>query len=794
MLLTAHEVLQQVAHGLPRTLIRQVWQDAELMLPAQATPFAIEETLLQAALQNQRDDPDYGILARNILLRRIYREALSEAQPSREQYQQGFIDYIQDGVQRGLIDARLLQLNLAQVAQALQPERDHLLQYLGLATLYDRYLVRDLHANRVLELPQYLFMRVALGVSLSEAEPEHWAQTFYHQMSQLRYLPGTPTLFNSGTPHHQLSSCYLADVEDDLEHILESAHTFGLLAKYAGGVGISVSKLRAMGSPVKGVNGRSSGVIPFINMYDALFKAIDQGGRRRGTLAVYIEPWHLEIEPFLDLKRNSGDHYRRAHAIDTVLWIPDEFMRRVELDQDWTLFDPALVPELTELYADDFVAAYQAYEAISSTFPSHSYRVVRARELFHQMLATLQETSHPWITFKDASNLRSPNRHVGVVHSSNLCTEIMLPTDRDHIAVCNLASINLAQHMQHGQLDWDLLAQSVTTAIRQLDNVIDLNFYPSPKAKRSNQRIRPIGLGVMGFTELTQHLRLPYGSSAALQLSSDIMAFMNYYASQTSAQLAQEKGIYPAFVGSSWANGQITSDSIQYLHPQTEAIPESQLALDWAGLRQRVQQGMRNSVTQAIAPTATIGLIAGTTPSLDPHYANIYARNTLSGKFLEMNTLLVQDLKRLGLWEALRDDLIRERGDLSRLDVPQELKDLYQTAFQIEPQAYLEVAARAQRYVDMGISRNLYLRTRDVHEMRDVYLTAWKMGLKSTYYLFVEQRMTTEQSTVRVNKSKTRPKWAALVHSEANPAIETQAEPTEDVLVCSLDSGCESCQ
>ncbi|MBB6099856.1 ribonucleoside-diphosphate reductase alpha chain [Deinobacterium chartae] len=773
-----------------KTVLRQA---AAPLLTAPMSEADLEETLLQTALDLQRDEPDYGAVARDLLLRRLRREALSQPQPDETRYRQGFLEYIRVGVERGLIDPRLQALDLEAAARALVPARDRLIPYLGLATLADRYLVRDLHENRILELPQYLMMRVALGVSLSEHEPLRWALSFYERMSTLRYLPGTPTLFNAGTPHHQLSSCYLSDVEDSLEHIMSSSADFAQLAKYAGGVGASVTKLRAMGSPVRGVNGRSSGIIPFVHMLDAQFKAIDQGGRRRGTLAVYLEPWHLEVEEFLELRRNSGDPYRRAHSIDPVLWVPDLFMRRVEADLEWTLFDPALAPELTELYGSAFDARYSELEAQAQAgkLRAGGYRTLRARELFHRILAALQETAHPWITFKDAGNLRSSNAHVGVIHSSNLCTEIFLPTDRDHIAVCNLASVNLARHLEGDRIDWAELERSVRLAVRQLDNVIDLNFYPSPRAARSNARIRPIGLGVMGFTELTQRLRLPYGSAAARTLASELFAFLNYHATDESANLAREKGSYPAFEGSTWSRGHLTADTLTDLNLErgfAAEVSPAPGALDWSGLRRKVTGGMRNSVTSAVAPTATIGLIAGTTPSLDPHYANVYARNTLSGKFLEFNAQLVTDLKRLGRWEELREALIAARGDVAALDLPEELKELYQTAFQIEPDAYLDVAARAQVYIDMGISRNLYLTTRDVNALREVYLSAWKRGLKSTYYLFVEQRMTTEQSTVAVNKRHQRARWV-LEAEQQDPQV------TDSAPACSLDDpSCESCQ
>lgn len=784
-------LITRLTTSLPRQYAATLLNDAKPLLIPSADERHLEETLLHVALANQRDDPEYGAVARDLLLRRIYRDALASPTPTLQAYRAAFATYLEQGVEQGLLDVRLLAF--AEAAAWLEPERDRSIKYLGLATLADRYLIKEVESAQLIETPQFLFMRVALGTALAEGEPLEWAVRFYERMSTLRYLPGTPTLFNAGTPHHQLSSCYVYDIHDDLTHILETTRDFGLLAKYAGGVGTSVAKLRAMGSPVRGVSGRSSGLIPFINMYDALFKAIDQGGRRRGTLAVYLEPWHLELSEFLDLRRNSGDHYRRAHSIDTVLWISDEFMRRVEADEAWTLFDPAVAEDLTELYGDVFAERYGELErrAQEGALPERSFRVVRARETMNQILAALQETSHPWITFKDAFNARSPNKQVGVIHSSNLCTEIGLPTDKDHIAVCNLASINLAKHVTDGELDWRELEISVRLAVRQLDNVIDVNFYPSDKAARSNHYIRPVGLGVMGFAEFTQTLGVAYGSAKARQLTSDVFAFMNYHATDESANLAQEKGSYPAFEGSTWSHGQLTADTLADADDERGFVAKaecSSLPLDWPALREKVERGMRNSVVSAVAPTATIGLIAGTSPSLDPYFANVFARNTLSGKFLEFNPGLVRDLKTRGLWDEVKDQLIAERGDLTFLNVPQELKDLYQTAFRIEPDAYLDIAARAQVYVDQGISRNMYLTTRNVGEMREVYLSAWKRGLKSTYYLFMQPRMSAEQSTVAVNKTKKKPKWVGLLHQPAEPASLSEAD------TCSLDEGCDSCQ
>jgi ribonucleoside-diphosphate reductase alpha chain len=791
----AVQMVQRAAHGLPEEFARQVLQD---MMPGSggAPAEELEEAAIQAALQNQRDDPDYGRIAAGVLLQRIYRHATGTRTPSEHEYRAAFCRYICSGVDRGVLDPRLLHFDLETLAAALVPERDRLLDYLGLATLADRYLVRDLDEDRLLETPQMLWMRVAMGVSLLEPDPTAAAVRFYHMMSTLRYLPSTPTLFNSGTPHCQLSSCYLSDVQDSLDHILESAWEFGRLAKYAGGIGASITKLRALGSPVRGVNGRSSGLVPFANLYDALIKAIDQGGRRRGTLALYLEPWHLEIEAFLDLKQNSGDHYRRTPSLNTVLWIPDEFMYRVEAGADWYLFDPAYTPDLPELYGRAFSRRYSEYilQAESGQLPASAWRKMSARELLRRILVSLQETSHPWLTFKDAGNVRSQLKNCGVIHSSNLCTEIFLPTDPQNIAVCNLASIVLPRHLRGRRIDWDLLAESVHMAIRHLDNVIDVNFYPVEKARCSNLANRPVGLGLMGFTELCQQLGYPYDSPEAAELADQVVEFISFHAIRASAQLARERGPYPTFQGSAWSQGRVPIDSIAELEAERgRPVQVDRTArLDWDSVRNEVRGGMRNSTVMAIAPTSSIGLIAGTTPSLDPHFANVYARSTLSGKFLTFNPQLVEDLKALGLWEAVRDELIAARGDIQGIAaIPDELKRLYRTAFQIRPEAYLEVAARAQKWVDMGISRNLYLTTRNLDETAAVYLDAWRRGLKSTYYLFVQPQMHAEQSTVVVNKARRRPTWAVRLEAELLQAgAAGQACPTDPT----LRAQCESCQ
>lgn len=736
--------------------------------------------LIDLAVENSVWDPAYGRAAARLFLLKVYREVCDGRVFDYESY---FPNYIREGVRVGILDPRLLEFDLEFLGKNLRPERDLLLPYIGLYTLYDRYLVREPESGRLLEAPQALWMRVAMGLALNEPrEARHrWALRFYDLMSSLRYLPSTPTLFNAGTPHHQLASCYLYDVQDSLEHILTSAFEFGMLAKYAGGIGTSVSKLRALGAPVRGINGKSGGLIPFLHMYDALIKSISQGGRRRGTLCVYLEPWHLEIEAFLDLKRGFGDPYLRTPSLNTALWVPDEFMRRVRADADWYLFDPLYAGELTEAYGPEFGRRYQALvdRALAGQLPARAFRRVRARELYAKILAALIETGHPWLTFKDAANVRSMLKGAGVIHSGNLCTEVFLPTSPDEIAVCNLASVNLARHLEAGKVAWEKLKETVKVAVRGLDNVIDLNLYPSARAAKSNLANRPVGLGLMGFAELLARLGLAYDEPAAADLLDQLVEFVSYEAILESHRLAEERGPFPNFARSEWARGRVPIDTLADLAAGRglQVKVDRSARLDWDSVRGAVRLGMRNGTVLAIAPTATIALIAGTSPSLDPYYSNIFARQTLSGKFLEVNPVLFEELKSLGLWEQAREALVESQGDVRALTwLPPEIWRRYPTAYQLSPGAYLEAAARAQKWVDLGVSRSLFFEDATPANLAQVYLEAWERGLKGTYYCFVNPRMRPEPATVRVNKALARPRWVLKAEAEA----------------CALE--CESCQ
>lgn len=774
------------AAGLPEPLVQQAWEEARAHGLEALEPSTALEGLILLATARIVEDPLWERAAAAWMRRRIALEATGAEAPDSVR---AFPAYIRKGVERGALHPDLLTFDLERLAGALRPERDALLPYIGLATLYDRYLVRDPETRQVLETPQFMWMRVAMGLALQEPEKEAWALRFYEAISTLRFLPSTPTLFNSGTPHHQLASCYLYEIHDSLDHILDAASTFGMLAKYAGGIGAAVTRIRALGAPVRGINGTSGGLIPFLHLYDSLIHAINQGGRRRGTMAAYLEPWHLEVEAFLDLRRNVGDPYLRTPSLDTALWIPDEFMRRVEADADWYLFDPLYVGDLVDLYGEAFRQRYQGYieAAERGALPRRAWRKVRARALYAKILAALVETGHPWLTFKDSSNIRSMLREIGVIHSLNLCTEVALPTNVDEIAVCNLASVNLIRHLgRDGELDEAALARTVRTAMRALDNVIDLNLYPSERARRSNLLNRPVGLGLMGFAEWIARLGLSMNDPEAAERADRVVEAIAYEAIAASVALARERGPFPRFDRSEWAKGRLPFDTLEDLERARGApLPVDRgRRRDWEELRAAVRQGIRNGAVMAIAPTATIALIAGTSPSLEPYYSNLFTRTTLSGRFIEFNPVLVKTLKEMGLWEQVRERLVETQGDLAPIaEIPEPVRRRFPTAFQIRPEALLEITARAQKWVDMGISRNLYLVVERPDELAEIYLQAWRMGLKATYYAYIAPRMRPEPATLRVNKAAQRPGWVV--------AAEGQLQAGD---LCSPDGLCEACQ
>lgn len=649
-----------------------------------------------------------------------------------------FPKFIELGVNFGLLDPRLSTFDYSYLAKSLVPERDELFGYMGIQTLYDRYFLHI--KKRRIELPQLFFMRVAMGLAINETNKEDKAIEFYNLLSCFDFMSSTPTLFNSGTIRPQLSSCFLTTINDDLEDIFQSIKENALLQKYAGGIGNDWTPVRALGSPIKGTNGQSQGVIPFMKVANDTALAVNQGGKRKGAVCAYLEIWHLDIEDFLDLRKNTGDDRRRTHDMNTAAWVPDLFMKRVLENGDWTLFSPNDVPELHEKFGLEFEKAYTHYEAKTLTGEIILFKKVPAVQLWRKMLTMLFETGHPWITFKDACNLRSPQQHVGVIHSSNLCTEITLNTSKDEIAVCNLGSINLSAHLVDGELDQKKLSQTITTALRMLDNVIDINYYNSPKASHSNLQHRPIGIGIMGFADCLYKLGIPYASHKAVEFADRSMEIICYYAYWASTELAKERGPYSTFSGSLWDRGILPLDSLELLFTGRGGFLEvdQSSCLDWDALKAQIAKyGMRNSNCVSLAPTATISNIIGVSQGIEPAYQNLYVKSNMSGEFTVVNEYLVNDLKKLNLWdEAMVADLKYFDGSVAQIDrVPDLLKQLYATAFEIDPIWLIEAASRRQKWIDQAQSLNLYLDTPSGKKMDEIYKLAWLRGLKTTYYL-----------------------------------------------------------
>jgi ribonucleoside-diphosphate reductase alpha chain len=761
------------------------------------------QALILAARSRMEMEPAYTFVAARSLLLTLYREVLGQEIHSGLKETAAlsvnyFPTYITRGIEAGLLDERLLAFDLPTLAKALQPARDLLFTYPGLQTLADRYLLQ--HGKHHFELPQLLWMRVSMGLALNESNKEQSAIEFYELISQFLFTPATPTLFNAGTRHPQLSSCYLTTVEDDLAHIFKCIQDNALLSKWAGGLGNDWSGIRALGAHIQGTNGNSQGVIPFLKVANDTAVAVNQGGKRKGAVCAYLENWHLDIEDFLDLRRNTGDERRRTHDLHTACWISDEFMRRVQQGEDWTLFSPDEVPDLHDLYGQAFAQRYRIYEEMADAGKIRQFKRLPALDLWRKMLTRLFETGHPWLTWKDPANIRSTQDHAGIIHSSNLCTEILLNTSADETAVCNLGSLNLPAHLAHGQLDEARLQASIRTAVRMLDNVIDINYYPTGEAHQANTRHRPIGLGIMGFQDALFQLGISYASEAAVEFSDRSMEAIAYYAILASSELAAERGPYPSYVGSKWQRGLLPLESIELLEAERgEAVEMDRTSTrDWQSARTAIQQhGMRNSNVLAIAPTATISTIAGVSQSIEPTYKNLYAKSNLSGDFTALNAFLVNDLKAAGLWNVeMLEALKYYDGSLQELPMlPDDLKQRYLTAFEIEPSWLIECASRRQKWLDMGQSLNLYLAEPGGKKLHDLYLRAWKKGLKTTYYLRTLAATQVEKSTVDINRWGMQPRW--MKQNSPSSAIqvtrETRQQPT-DALACSLTDDCEACQ
>ncbi|MFO1396705.1 MAG: ribonucleoside-diphosphate reductase subunit alpha [Burkholderiales bacterium] len=752
-------------------------------------------------------DPAYSYVTARLLLDSLRFEALGEEATQEEmaaKYPEYFPRFVKHGVKIGLLNEALLQFDMEKLGAALKPERDLQFGYLGLQTLYDRYFLVDQYVGgRRFELPQCFFMRVAMGLALNEVDREARAIEFYNVLSTFDFMSSTPTLFNSGTHRSQLSSCYLTTVSDDLDGIYEAIKENALLSKFAGGLGNDWTNVRAMGSHIKGTNGKSQGVVPFLKVVNDTAVAVNQGGKRKGAVCTYLESWHLDIEEFLELRKNTGDDRRRTHDMNTANWIPDLFMKRVVEGGDWTLFSPSDVPDLHDKWGHAFEEAYKRYEEKVARGELKLYKKIPAVQLWRKMLSMLFETGHPWITFKDACNVRSPQQHMGTVHSSNLCTEITLNTSETEIAVCNLGSVNMLAHMKQVDGGWALdhekLSRTISTAMRMLDNVIDINYYAVKKARDSNMKHRPVGLGIMGFQDCLHLMRTAYASPAAVEFADRSMEAVCYYAYWASTELAAERGRYSSYKGSLWDRGILPQDTLKLLKDERGGYVEidESSAMDWSALRDRIREhGMRNSNCVAIAPTATISNIIGVAASIEPEYQNIYVKSNLSGEFTVVNEQLVRDLKEIGQWdEVMVADLKYFDGSLAKIDrVPAEMRELYATAFEVETKWIVEAGARRQKWIDQAQSLNIYMAGASGKKLDETYKLAWVRGLKTTYYLRTLAATSAEKSTGRggeLNAVSSSIESGGAAAMQGKPAVQDEVAPK----FCAIDDPtCEACQ
>ena len=789
-----YTMVAEACEGLQDVSIDEIIEEAKKNLYDGVSMSDVRPSLVMTARTLVEKEPNYTFVTARILLDNLRTEALTFLDVRKEAtqaemenlYPEALETFIKKGIENEILDPELQTFDIKRLGEALKPERDKNFTYLGLQTLYDRYFI---HKNNIrYELPQVFFMRVAMGLSLNEEKREKRAIEFYNLLSKFDYMSSTPTLFNSGTIHSQLSSCYLTTVPDDLYGIYGAMQDNAMLSKWAGGLGNDWTPVRGLGSHIKGTNGKSQGVVPFLKVVNDTAVAVNQGGKRKGAVCSYLETWHIDIEEFLELRKNTGDDRRRTHDMNTANWVPDLFMKRVSEGKPWTLFTPSDTPDLHDLYGKAFEERYQYYEGLTQTGEMDFYKKVDAAELWKKMLSMLFETGHPWITFKDACNLRSPQQHIGVIHSSNLCTEITLNTSQDEIAVCNLGSVNLTHHLKEGKLDLEKLEQTINTAIRMLDNVININYYAVQAAENSNKKHRPIGLGIMGFHDTLYMLKMPYSSDEAIEFADRSMETVSYFAIKASSNLAKERGSYSSYEGSLWSKGILPIDSVSHLREdrgeEYTAIDRS-TTLDWDSLRELVlEQGMRNSNVMAIAPTATIANITGVSQSIEPTYQNLYVKSNLSGEFTVTNLHLVNALKELGLWDSVMiNDLKYYDGSLKEIPrVPDDIKTIYATAFEVEPRWLIEAASRRQKWIDQSQSLNLYIDEPNGKKLDVMYRMAWLKGLKTTYYLRSRGATTIEKSTITTG--------------ELNAVTASQEPEAEDMPEAGFtsDPDCEACQ
>ena len=786
-------IAKEACNGLEGTDSEKIISEANKNLYEGAPEHEVKEALVLSARSLVEVEPNYTFATARILLDSLRSEALSFLEITENAtheemsalYPEALNAFVKKGIELELLNPELANYDLDLLGKAMIPDNDLLFSYLGIQTLYDRYFI---HSNEIrFELPQVFFMRVAMGLALNEENREQRALEFYELLSSFDYMSSTPTLFNAGTMHSQLSSCYLTTVPDDLHGIYGALQDNAMLSKWAGGLGNDWTPVRGMGAHIKGTNGKSQGVVPFLKVVNDTAVAVNQGGKRKGAVCAYLETWHLDIEEFVELRKNTGDDRRRTHDMNTANWVPDLFMERVFEGKKWTLFTPNETPELHDLSGEAFREKYEEYEKLAQEGKLKAYKEVEAEELWRKILSMLFETGHPWITFKDACNLRSPQQHTGVIHSSNLCTEITLNTSNDEIAVCNLGSINIPNHLDaEGNLNKEKLEKNVTTAIRMLDNVIDINYYAVPQAENSNFKHRPIGMGIMGFQDALYIKKIPYASEAAVDFADESMELVSYMAINASSDLAKERGSYSSYEGSLWSQGILPLDSIEILEKQRgkDYIEvDKTTRLDWDALREKVKtQGMRNSNTMAIAPTATIANITGLTQSIEPTYSNLFVKSNLSGEFTVINMHLVAALKEIDMWdEVMVYDLKNLNGSLESIArVPEDIKKLFATSFEVEPKWLIEAASRRQKWIDQSQSLNLYVSEPNGKKLDVMYRMAWLRGLKTTYYLRSRSATTTEKSTI--------------TNMELN-AVKTEPKTYDQPEACSIDDpDCEACQ
>ncbi len=766
----------------------------------------LEKAIILTLVAHIEKDSEYSKVAASVLLQKVYREVAGFsvshehfAHVSREK----FIEHIKKGIDLEIYTSQLLEFDLAALAHSLDFSRDAKFEYLGVKTLYERYFIK--HEKRLLETPQAFWMRIAMGLALREEHKTEKAIEFYNILSSLRFVSSTPTLFHSGTTHPQLSSCYLMFIDDDLEHIFKSLKDNAHLAKWSGGLGHSWTAVRGIGAPIKTTRVSSQGTVPFLKLANDVVAAINRSGSRRGAACAYLEAWHYDFEDFIDLRRNTGDDRRRTHDMNTAAWVPDLFMKRVIEDASWTLFSPHETPDLHEIYGAAFEKAYKAYEERAASGEIKFFKRISARQLWRKILSRLFETGHPWITFKDPCNVRSPQDHAGVIHSSNLCTEITLNTSPDEIAVCNLGSLNLAEHMVNGMLDKALLADTIKTAIRMLDNVIDINFYPTVEARNANMRHRPIGLGLMGFQDALFIQDIPFDDEKALTFADETMEFISYHAIYSSSQLAKERGAYASYKGSKWDRGLFPIDTIKLLEKERGmSINVSRTcSMDWESVREHVKQhGMRNSNTMAIAPTATISNISGCFPCIEPIYKNIYVKANMSGEFTIVNKYLMDDLKKLNLWnQEMLDNIKYYDGNIQMIPtIPQRLKNKYKEVFELDPEWLIKLTAARSKWIDQSQSHNVFMQGVSGQKMNDIYIAAWKSGLKTMYYLRTLGASQIEKSTLDASRYGFTQKreYNKVDTQESSPKKseeQTFVGSVSSRLLCSIeDEMCESCQ